>query len=427
MSKRRKYKTKKGKNAAVQVTSAVKVCQEAIGAHLAAGYSAFGPITGQLDALSRPANQVTPAVRVAAEQVAHFVEAWRYVSSALQAFMTNARDNALHFAYYAELRASLSLFAYSGISINQFATSYYLDAAGSKVAFDVEGNRTHSVVWAIWVQWVQRPDAQALLKNIRLAPSVKLDDFTASLSGYAPQAVLKDWGYDLVANAKDDRRARNDSTYNPLLADKPLFQMDNDCLELITDVWRSLIVGINGIGFDEELIKYLVDRSVKAMISKPPTDPDYAADYAKRRKRIAEEVSKSTGATTESIEQLLSSKFSERIFDCARERKSETENVLCRAFFLLRLASLAVQRNLELKASAPAREWFKNWLINAGLFPSDGSVAAPQDMVADYELALSSFAPDEPFPRGIWDKHMVEHASRLARPDAFLSWGLPFQ
>src|SRR6266481_5958480 len=45
----------------------------------------------------------------------HALDGWRYLSQASIALMTGARNQALHLAYYAELRAALSILGSSGI------------------------------------------------------------------------------------------------------------------------------------------------------------------------------------------------------------------------------------------------------------------------------------------------------------------------
>lgn len=398
---------------------AAAYCPLGDGSHLAAGFAALGPITQAFDPLFLAGG--TPASRVAAEQVAHFIEAWRYGSSALRAYMVNSRENALHFAYYAELRAALSLFAYSGISINQISGCGYLDQAGAFVTFkSTENNRTHPTVWAAWPEWVKRTDAQSLLERMRLAPGVALGDFRDVLAAYAPVGVLTDWGYDLVSGTLGDHTARNNSSYDPLLADAPLFEMTDACVDLVRQIWRSLIRGASGVAFDQDLIIFLADRSVRSIAGESPGHADYLAG----QRTMLEAVSARTGVDVTDIEQAINKPYSPALFQYALMPTTQPENVLSRAFFLLRLASIAVEQNLGLPASGQARAWVRNWLTSVGLFPSDGSMDV-EDVAADYELSLEQFVPQPPHPRGLWDIGMAEHSSRLSRPEAFISWGLP--
>lgn len=410
-------------SAVVQATpkmAASVYCGAADGASLAVGFAGLGPVGNPLAPLSQLAANVAAPVRVAAEQVAHFIEAWRYASSALHAYMVNSRENALHFAYYAELRAALSLYAYGGISINYVAGSYYLDGNGARVNFKSEtNNRTHDTVWATWPEWIKRRDAQNLLERMKLTAGVTLADFTNVLSGYAPANVLSDWGYDLISAAQDDHTARNRSSYNPLLADAPLVSMSDACVTLIRDIWRALLVGSGGITFDQDLIIFLAERSVRSITAEVKGAPLYTKEWGD----MLTAVSARTGVEVAAIEQAMAKPYSVTFFERALEQVSEAENVLSRAFFLVRLASIAVDEHAAVPASSAARQWIRNWLTSVGLFPGDGSMEVA-DVLADYEDALQQFTPSPPHPGGLWDPQMAKHSSRLTRPEAFISWGV---
>ena len=404
----------------------VHVCNNATGIHLVGGFKDLGPITTPLDTLSGPTSSAS--TKVAAQELAHFVEAWRYASASLHAYMTNARANAVHFAYYAELRAALTLFAHSGISVNQVAGCFFLDASGTLMPFSMAKNPTHTTVWGLWKEWVKRADAKDLLGGLRLTAGVKLKDIADTLSLYAAPAILKGWGYDLIEQTLEDHTWRNKSSYDPLFATEHLFQMDIQCVGLIKDIWHSLVGGQGGVGFDENYIRFLVDRSARALVGAADSQAgiDMEVEEAVRRKReqIIASVSASTGTSAEMIRISLNQEIHRDMLKKADEHSSAPENVLSRAFFLLRLAALAIESNLGASDSAPARQWLRNWLVNAGLYAENSEIQI-EDVRQDYEEALASFAPVGPFPSGIWISGMSEHANRLARPEAFLSWGLP--
>jgi len=83
----------------------------------------------------------------------HALDGWRYLSAALVSLLNGARTEALHLAYYAELRAALSILAGSGIAVLN-NKHYAIDNTGLVYWFS---GKTHStalerdtgVVWHI--------------------------------------------------------------------------------------------------------------------------------------------------------------------------------------------------------------------------------------------------------------------------------------
>lgn len=193
----------------------VDVCQHADGRSTVTGMGSLGPVASFSDLLL-PSN-ANPQTTLAAEQLVHLVEGWRYAAAATNSVLSHAKDQALHLAYYAELHAAMSLFAWSGIRVKQGAY-YYLDSNGNQVR--TAPQRTHEAVWGLWKEWVKRTDAKSLFNdNIRLHPSVTLSDVVGSVRYVNTAATLTNWGLDLW-DATHDHIARNNSSYEARLADR---------------------------------------------------------------------------------------------------------------------------------------------------------------------------------------------------------------
>lgn len=126
------------------------VCKHADGRSTVTGMGSLGPVAAFSDLLL-PSN-ANPQTTLAAEQLVHLVEGWRYAAAATNSVLSHATDQALHLAYYAELRAAMSLFAWSGIRVKQGAY-YYLDSNGNQVR--TAPQRTHDAVWGLWKEWVK--------------------------------------------------------------------------------------------------------------------------------------------------------------------------------------------------------------------------------------------------------------------------------
>lgn len=82
---------------------------------------------------------------IAASAVLHANDGWSYLGRAISCLMVGDAHRALHLAYYAELRAAISLLAGEGIGIfNQ--KHYVVNAAHSTLKLTVSRG-THQVAW----------------------------------------------------------------------------------------------------------------------------------------------------------------------------------------------------------------------------------------------------------------------------------------
>lgn len=405
-------------------------CQVASGEPVRDAFSRLGPIVDFSSVLAAD-DPNDLAKCLAAEQIAHLVEGWRYCAAAFHATLVNATDNAQHFAYYAELRAALSLFAGSGIRI-KWHDGYCLDEQGTR--HPLEKKNTHELVWNLWPLWAKRNDAIALLKQqITLGPGVAIGDFEVSLIGLGLNQSLEGWGYDLLP-VEQDRYARNAASYEAFWAARPLTRMAQGEINLLSDLW-TLLLPEDGARwrFDIELICYLVRRALSTLKQSrsdhDPEDGEVAGNPAPMLthedadlQQIVSAVSARTGADADHLMRVLTNGSIVNPFTRAEEKSSEVANMLCRAVFLLRLATLSVNERLPRPGSA-AKSWITNWLEYAGLKDTELEVDFA-DLAEDWRLALEDFSLQGPLPLTLWNEQNAHRSTLLSRPDACLAWGV---
>ena len=79
---------------------------------------------------------------LALSSACHAIDGWRYISQSAFAFLNGSRTQALHLAYYAELRAALSILSRSGIGVLKYkhfaltagrGVTWFLDEAAGKL------------------------------------------------------------------------------------------------------------------------------------------------------------------------------------------------------------------------------------------------------------------------------------------------------
>jgi hypothetical protein len=402
----------------------------AAGDHVRDAFSRLGPIVDFSSVLAAD-DPSDPAKRLAAEQIAHLVEGWRYCAAAFHAVLVNAKDNAQHFSYYAELRAAMSLFSGSGIRVNQ-SDGYCLDAHMHQHPLKKE--QTHKLVWDFWPLWTKRADAMALLKQkITLLPGVAIEDFEASLIGLGINQSLQGWGYDLLT-LENDHTARNIASYEAFWANRPLARMTPSELSLLSDLWK-LLLPEEGTRwrFDVELICFLVRRALP-ILKQSRNDHELEGDVDignltpiltredSDLQQVVSAVAARTGADTNHLMRVLTSGSIVNPFTCAEEKSFAASNMLCRAVFLLRLATLSVSDRLP-QSDVGVKTWIANWLEHAGLRDKDSEVEFA-DLAEDWRLALEEFSPQEPMPLTLWDDQNARLSTLLSRPDACVAWGV---
>lgn len=403
------------------------VCGIASGQAVRTAFERLGPIRRFGDLLA--ADDSSDLARtLAAEQIAHLVEGWRYCASAFHACLVHANANAQHFAYYAELRAALSLFSGSGIRVKQ-GDGFCLDEHGSRC--DIPKEKTHDLVWALWPEWVKRDDATRLLRRVTLLPGVSIADIEESLSVLGVDRSLDGWGYDLVQVGKNDGLARNIASYEGFWANRPLARMSTDDFELLRELWELLLPDNDRWRFDIELIRFLVRRALLTLKSVRSGEEaedgaedgfaDLAADD-KDLKGIVEEVARRCGADTQTLREMLAAVPIDRPFRLAEEGNTAFANMLCRAVFLLRLATLSVRESVQATGNA-AQAWLAHWLEHAGLWCLETEVDFA-DLADDWRLALDDIVPEEPLPQTLWSEGNAHRSARLCRPEICLAWGV---
>lgn len=407
------------------------------GVHVKNAYSTLGPIANFSDVLI-PAAMAPPVAsnELAAEQTVHLCDGWRYATSAISAFLRNAHGEAVHYAYYAELRAAMSLYAGTGIRIRQ-GQNYYVDSAGTKhPIIPVAGTdehvqlRTHTIAWKLWERWVKRNDVCDLVQNgLRVSPAVSLKTIIPGLALFSTEDMVLKWGSDLLADPKGDKDERNIASYLPNHATKPLSRMSADDVEFILALCNLLLPASSGLrnslNFDTVLIQWLVQAAIESKV--PDTDPDWAAKVETERVRMIDELSASTGEGKDLLSELLiePDETQASIFTHAASSATEPRNVISRAIFLLRLAALSVEKNLATSPASPVAGWLLNWLDHIGI-RSGTSDIDPNDLSADLQMAIDSHqsATFEKLPYELWEGPHAENTYIISRADRSVAWSV---
>ena len=402
----------------INLTGYKNISANASGSSVTLGFDKLGPVTNFSDLLITKGKD--DPTKLAAQQIVHLLEAWRYLTSATSASLINSKANAIHFAYYAQLRAVFSLFAFSGIHQPQKNSSknYYLN--GSGINCNYSHAATHEFARALWPHWISRSDIQGLmLNNIRLLPTVKLDDFASVLPLFNSHNLTINLGADL--GSFNDHKARNIASYQPYWLEKPLDKFATRDVNLISELWGLLFKQSSTRGFDSAIIQYQVEQ----VVNDPSLDE---AAINQKRKDIALKISQNTGTEINQILNELKTVInSYKIFDLIYSTNTNSENVISRAYFLSYIATLALKHNLSLTTNSGAKNWITHWLEHAGIWNSSYGYSR-MDVHDDYTYSWDVFSKlngSTKLPEDLWDIKNAMHSAKICKPEAYLAWELP--
>ena len=194
------------------------------------------------------ANQVIDAVAICAPHPC--MDGWSFISRALAALLAGDPHASRHLAYYAQLRAGLSILANLGIGIFN-GVNFSIVGAGQFRRIDPrtdgktsnKGIGTHTIVWDALQQWSRNPATASIFLDLIKIQSTPL---RACLEAIWPgtstttsvTSLIEAWGLDLRRGA-DEHRFRNISSYAPQ-AFNPLPNIALEQLDFIEEVWSLL-------------------------------------------------------------------------------------------------------------------------------------------------------------------------------------------
>lgn len=214
---------------------------------------------------------------ISASSVLHCNDAWSYMARALHAAMSGDPHRALHLAYYAELRAAMSLLAASGIGI--FNNKHYIITAPLTSAKLTTKDRTHELAWDALAYWGEGRTSGELFSNLVKPGGVSLSDWLFPIGGSSAvsaqaSAWFLQWGQDLKWGAKD-RNLRNESSYRPDGLPDPWSPDPSYCLSFVRDFWNAFeptAGSLFGV-LDQHILRLILEKSYTASTGHTATGP----------------------------------------------------------------------------------------------------------------------------------------------------------
>jgi len=362
-----------------------------------------------------PAGVARGAEQIAAEQLGHLLDGWRFLSSAFFARVTNSPAGVVHYAYYAELRAAFSLMASTGLRV-KWRDSYYVDAAGAVHA--LSNWQTHECVWKVWPQWLSRSDVVGKFQaNIKLHPLVPLQELMQEINSHLGAHAIKSWGLDLLKPASD-HDFRNTASYESAITSVLQEDISPPISDRFRKAWELMLPNASSLRFDEAFSAYLLYVAMKYRTGADAVEDVLSSEVFER---MADVLSRHFGVPSQLFAETVraNSEYFE-IFELASTPVNDPDAVMIRALFLLRVAAAFAKS--EVPPAAPIRDRLKGWLARVGV-RKQNSTGLVSDIAKDYEDALDDL--QVPFTAAdICGARVHPTSVRLTRADAVVAWAV---
>ena len=194
----------------------------------------------------------------------HCLDGWGYLSRSVSALVARDGHSAKHMAYYAQLRAAMSILAISGVGIFN-GLNICIDGNGAVHKLENsnenrKGRGTHDIVWPALDAWLRiDTNAARFLSAIKLHGSNFKDALDSIWPNRQPASIvvplIDTWALDLSLASKHHIQ-RNISSYTPHGFNELQCSFQEE-MEFLLDTWSALEPSVpNGfVQLDNHLLR----------------------------------------------------------------------------------------------------------------------------------------------------------------------------
>ena len=326
-------------------------------------------------------NSIDLCKYVAASIPTHCMDGWGFLGRAIHCVIRGDTNTARHLAYYAELRAAMSLLASAGIGVLN-NTHVVIDNNGHAHEFPDHPDRcgTHVFTWLALENWSSTQQAAKLLGDIIKVNSVSLRDWliefvTTGNSVTLASYWLSNWGLDLnILN--NDRDARNVVSYRPSHITNTVCINAFESSTFISDLWSTLNP-YQTTRFDN-LDRYLLRKGLQTIDRDTPLLDAHGGkiSYSDRVSSMLSRFSFGTAISDSYKKFFVGNNFPDPIILSEAEKRQQYVDprhhfeVLSRATLLLRIATGSCFQliNSATFSSTDLEFWWNNLGVERGLW-----------------------------------------------------------
>ena len=332
---------------------------------------------------------------LAATGPSHCLDGWTFLSRALAALLSGDTHTARHLAYYAQLRAALSLLHCHGIGIFN-RVNFAVDASGT--LYHIGTNRptksgpgTHAAAWDALQGWAdQMATARIFLNSVKFR-DVSLQDcidavWPSAVGSPLVSKVIEIWGVDLKRSAEvgvalsllRQHESRNISSYCAHAFNAADSQLSSR-LELVQSIWRGLEPDGGG-GFpslDRHLLRKFLELMKQEQSKISSQQNLWQTAFPRLDPRVKEFATQDFLERIEHPTDLLVFTHADSI------QPGDVHAMVSRALLLLRSATSVVRSAFVDAQFDRAAEDFRTWIDTVGIDRGFWSANQPPEEFAD--------------------------------------------
>lgn len=376
---------------------------------------------------------------IAVSSVLHCFDGWAFLGRGLAADILGDSPSARHFAYYAELRAAMSILASQGVGV--FRRTHIVvhdDGASTPVTLTKSGG-THEFAHLALRHWAEAGGPRVLSRIVApagfgLSEWLALFDNSPAAQRLFATEIVKQWGLDLKLFALD-RNARNEASYRPNTISSTS-ESSSSSLNFAVALWRLCEPGYRSAfrTFDRHLLLHSVATlfrlcSDDSIVRAPP-------EYEGRVERMLNGLSMSPNERADYRRFLIPGTGLTGLIENAQRKSNRTAvgssaSILSRATLLLHLATGCAR---DLLTSIPdfqehLRFWWEEVGGNRTLWVVDSPPEACSDLWNDAAEALEGVRefmaePSSPTSRSLFWRDYATDVAVLGTTERICLWGL---
>lgn len=323
---------------------------------------------------------------IASSAPTHAIDGWSFLGRAVESLLRGDSASAIHFGYYAELRAAMSLMACEAVGI--FNNKHpVVDGTGITQPLPTVHNGTrfidagtHAIVWPCVIHWASLRKAGSLIDEIIRPSGIAISDWVRNLNGNVParaiaQVWLKSWGVDLSIY-DDDHNFRNEVSYRPSELKRPTRLPADDAVEFVQSLWELFEPSPDPAFPTIEL--HLLGR---ALLKAGIAIPDAATLQASCGLQQAE-ANVWANQLAARVDPLILTEA--ETFSKVQDPRCHLQ-VIARASLLLYFSTMSCRRHLRQSGigRTQLRHWWEETGSSRGLWPTAGAPNNPIDIWAD--------------------------------------------
>jgi hypothetical protein len=388
---------------------------------------------------------------IAASATLHCADGWSFLGRALDSHTRGDTNIARHLAYYAELRAAISLLACEGVGI--FLNEHFIvprngdcttlsDTISRRSSKKRHKSGTHEITWLALEHWADRIRSGRLFERVIAPGNVPLTEWLEQFSGFSGRIVgsrwLKLWGLDL-RRMSDDHDARNEASYRPTRLNNPASLGVVATSAYLRQFWA--VSAPSSISRFEILDRHLLRRSLENVYKAitgdtPQTNP---TGFEARVVRMINSIAP-VGLSEDSwrdflvrrLEPLDAVVITEAAENSPVEDSKHHLQVMSRALLLLRVATGACARHLRTAGGGRVllEFWWKPLGKERGLWQPGDEPNDFAELWDDIETALAdardweTFTPPEDVSFYRWWHEIGRSIQTLGSCERLALWGL---